>query len=157
MNALSCFLLLVCFTFHLSAQTGKVIAIKDGDTIVILDDDNIEHSVRVADIDCPEMGQPFGKKAKWFTSGELFQDCVTVVPKHPLNPLDNYGRILGYVKYGDKDLSEELLRAGLAWHYKYYSDSEHLARLEAEAKEKRIGLWADPKPIRPYEWRKGNR
>lgn len=135
------------------SQTGKVVKIKDGDTVVILDENNTQHTIRVADIDCPEKGQPFGKAAKWFVSEQIFGKTVLVKEKNK----DRYGRIVGYVLYDGKNLSLELLKEGLSWHYKYYSDDEEMAHLEAEARKHKKGLWADKNPINPYEWRKGKR
>jgi micrococcal nuclease len=135
------------------SQTGKVIKVKDGDTVVILDSLNVQHTIRVADIDCPERGQPFSSKAKEFVSNEIFGKQVTIKKKNT----DRYGRIVGFVLYESKNLSLELLKNGLAWHYSYYSDSKEMAQLEVVARDNKIGLWIDPNPINPYNWRKGER
>ena len=144
--------------FTVNAQTGKVIKIKDGDTFVILDSKLEQHTIRVADIDCPEKGQPFGKKAKWFTSNEIYGKVVTINPKDKNEPKDRWDRIIGYVIYGNnQNLSLELLKNGFAWHYKYYSDDEKMAKLEIKARNEKVGLWQMPNPINPYSWRKGER
>ena len=135
------------------AQDGRVISVKDGDTIVVLDENNKQHTIRVADIDCPERGQPFGNKAKIFTSDEVFGKEVKIVKKN----IDRYGRIVGYVMYDNKNLSLELLRKGYAWHYKYYSQDIEMAALESSARRLKNGLWIDNNPINPYDWRKGER
>lgn len=134
-------------------QTGRVIKVKDGDTIVILDSLYTQHTIRVADIDAPEKGQPFSTVAKNFVSDEIFGKTVFVQKIK----IDRYGRTVGHIFYDDKDLSEELLRKGLAWHYKYFSDNQYLSDLELEARNKKIGLWIDHNPINPYKWRKGTR
>lgn len=144
------FIILFLVVAMSNAQTGKVIKIKDGDTVVILDDNYKEHTIRVADIDCPEKNQPFGKKAKWFTSDEIFGKTVIVNKKNT----DRYGRIVGYILYDNKNLSLELLKNGLAWHYKYYSDDEYMAQLELDARKDKVGLWSVKNPINPYLWRK---
>ena len=64
------------------------------------------------------------------------------------------GRLVARVFVGDVDLSHELVRAGLAWHYKTYSPDATLAREEEEAREARRGLWADKDPVPPWEWRR---
>lgn len=135
------------------AQKGKVIKVKDGDTIVILDANNVQQTVRIADIDCPEKGQPFGSKAKAFTSGEVFGKLVDINAKG----IDKYGRTIGYVIYDKKNLSIELLKVGLAWHYKYYSSDENMDSIELSARKNKVGLWSDKYPIEPYKWRKGIR
>lgn len=145
--------LFIFISFFSFSQTGKVIAVKDGDTVVILDKENKQHTIRVADIDCPEKNQPYGKKAKWFTSDQIFGKTITIKKKN----LDRYGRTVGYILYENKNLSLELLKAGLAWHYKYYSNDVEMAKLERKAKEAKTGLWQDSNPIQPYHWRKGQR
>jgi len=47
-----------------------------------------------------------------------------------------------------------LLRAGLAWHYVRYDQSEVYAAAEATAKAAKRGLWRDPRPVAPWDWRK---
>jgi len=157
MKAIKLYIILFLVSLSCFSQTGKVVGVKDGDTVVILDEKNVQHTVRVADIDCPEKNQPFGKKAKWFTSDEIFAKEVTIQVKDPNNPRDKYGRIIGYVLYDCKNLSHELLNEGLAWHYKYYSDDAYMASLEKKAIKNKRGLWVEPNPINPYQWRKGQR
>lgn len=149
--------LLLTATLFLSflsfAQKGKVIKVKDGDTIVILDESNTQITVRFANIDCPEKGQPFSKVATQFVSAEIFGKYVNVVD----TSFDKYGRTLGYVIYDNKNMSIELLKKGLAWHYQYFSDNVYLQSLEDDAKFNKLGLWLDDNPINPYNWRKGVR
>ena len=45
----------------------------------------------------------------------------------------------------------------MAWVYKKYTDNKILYQLEAQAKNRRIGLWADENPIAPWDWRRGKR
>ena len=67
---------------------------------------------------------------------------------------DRYGRTVAFVFVGGVDLNKELLKAGLAWHYKQYSRDPELAKLEFEARAKKVGLWVEPGAIAPWEWRK---
>lgn len=53
---------------------------------------------------------------------------------------DRYGRTLGFVMVGDMNVNKELLKQGMAWHYKQYNKDEELAKLEQEARKKKIGL-----------------
>ena len=134
--------------------TGKVVRVADGDTITLLVDQT-QHRIRLHGIDCPERGQPFGTKAKQFTSNLVFGQTVTA----RVVDVDRYGRQVCRVTLPDgKDLSAELVRAGLAWWYRHYApDDEELAKLEAEAREEKRGLWVDPEPVPPWEWRKSKR
>ncbi len=66
-----------------------------------------------------------------------------------------YGRTIAHIYYdNDKSLAEELLKKGLAWHYKYYSKSELLAALEITAQENKVGLWKDENAMAPWEFRR---
>ncbi len=139
---------------ELQVFSGKVIGVKDGDTFEILYDGQPER-VRLAEIDCPEKSQPFGNNAKQYASDLCFGQQVTVTVH---GKRDRYGRIVGTVVTSDGvNVNEALVKAGLAWHYKQYSDSETLAAMEQQARLQQDGLWADKKPTPPWEWRKNKR
>jgi len=70
---------------------------------------------------------------------------------------DSYGRTAGIVSLNDKNVNNELVKQSMAWEYKKYTDNETLCELEAQAKTRRIGLWADANPIAPWDWRRGKR
>ncbi|WP_428740168.1 thermonuclease family protein [Tenacibaculum sp.] len=134
--------------------TGRVIGIMDGDTFKLLSQDSIQIRVRLANIDCPEKKQPFSAKAKQFVSDAIFGQQVTI---HVLKK-DRYGRSIANVIYNDSlDLSQELLRHGLAWHYLQYSKNPVLQKLEDQAKKEKLGLWQDKHPIPPWKWRKNKK
>jgi micrococcal nuclease len=134
--------------------SGRVVAVADGDTITVRTDDQRTVKVRLNGIDCPEKGQAFGKHAKEFTSRHAFGKRVTIKEHGG----DRYGRVIGDVVLGDgRLLNAELIRAGLAWHYKEYSTDPYLAKLEKEARVARVGLWSDPKAVSPWVFRRGER
>ena len=83
----------------------------------------------------------------------LFSRQVTVV----VDSKDRYGRSIGWVYYDDKNLNEELLKAGLAWHFRRYSKDEKLQALEDEARANKLGLWQDINSIPLWGWRRGKR
>jgi micrococcal nuclease len=66
---------------------------------------------------------------------------------------DNYGRMVGRVSVGETDVSLDLVRAGLAWHYKKYSKETLLSDAEVQARRNRTGLWVDNNPVPPWEFR----
>lgn len=132
---------------------GKVVGVHDGDTFTILHEGKAE-KVRVNGIDCPELGQPFGKNAKQYASGLIFGRVVTVT----VFGRDRYGRTIGDALLADgRTLSREMVRAGLAWQYRQYSKDKDLAALEAEARTSKRGLWADARPVAPWNWRRAAR
>jgi endonuclease YncB( thermonuclease family) len=61
------------------------------------------------------------------------------------------------VKIADGDTLTLLVAQGFARVYRKYSDDAALLKLEAVAEQKGLGLWADPNPIPPWEWRRGRR
>ncbi|MEL1246240.1 thermonuclease family protein [Flavobacterium sp. DGU11] len=139
---------------YLTVFEGKVIGIKDGDTFEILYD-SIPEKVRLAEIDCPEKSQAFGKNARQYASDLCFGKTVTVTST---GKRDRYGRVVGTIVTQDGiNVNEELVKAGFAWHYKQYSKSKTLDAIEQQARDKKLGLWADKNPEAPWEWRKERR
>ena len=139
---------------YLTVFTGKVVGIKDGDTFEVLYD-SIPERVRLAEIDCPEKSQAFGKNARQYASDLCFGKTVTVTSD---GKRDRYGRVVGTITTTDgTNVNEELVKAGLAWHYKQYSKSKTLNAIEQQAREQKLGLWADKDPVAPWEWRKNRR
>ncbi|WP_298499817.1 thermonuclease family protein [uncultured Algibacter sp.] len=133
---------------------GKVVAITDGDTFKLLTKDSILIKVRVANIDCPERKQPFSNKSKQFTSNAIFGKKIIIKELSK----DRYGRSIANVIYNDSlNLSQELIKYGLAWHYVKYSKDSILQSLEDNARNNKIGLWQDPTSIPPWEWRANKR
>ena len=129
---------------------GKVVKIADGDTFTLVFENNFEVKVRLNGIDCPERKQAYSNKAKQALSDLIFGRTVTVLYEDK----DRYGRVLGEVYIEDLNVNQEMVRQGYAWHFKRYSDDPVLATLEEEAKENKVGLWADPNPVPPWEYRK---
>lgn len=147
---------LVCLgwqTTYPAEFTAKVVGIKDGDTIVVLYQKN-ELIIRFEHIDCPEGGQAFGKKAKQKTSSLCYSKAVTI---RTAGKEDRYHRLIAEVYQGDLCVNKELVRSGLAWHFTKYSNQSEYTTLQNEAKHKQLGLWADPSPKAPWEWRKESR
>lgn len=70
---------------------------------------------------------------------------------------------LGKILLDRNDINLAMINAGLAWHYKKYqkdqsrSDRLLYAHAEEQARQHRIGLWRDPNPTPPWDWRKGGR
>ncbi len=129
--------------------TGRVVGVADGDTITVLHNGKGER-IRLHGIDSPEKRQAFGNRAKQFTSTLVFGKTVTVQPVDH----DRYGRTVGVVLLPDgRSLNHELVRAGLAWMYRRYTNDQSLSDLEEEARVARRGLWADPHAVPPWEWR----
>ena len=129
--------------------TGPVVSVLDGDTIDVLHNGQAER-IRLHGIDCPEKGQPYGKRAKRFAADLVAGKTVTV---HEFGH-DKYRRTIADVVLPDgTNLNRELVKAGLAWWYRKHSKDTSLGQFEAEAREAKRGLWAEPNPIPPWVYR----
>ena len=129
----------------------KVVGIKDGDTFVVLIDSK-EQVIRLAHIDCPEKKQPFGTKAKQFASDLCFGKNVLL---NHINKYDRNKRLIAEVILNNgMNINKELVSNGLAWHYKKYSDKQEYADLETVARNNQIGIWSEPNPTAPWDWRR---
>ena len=145
------FALLLIPVFFFTQTKAKVIGIKDGDTIEVLLEGHITKVLRLAEVDCPENRQPFGKNARQFTSSQVFGKEVVFYSAGK----DRYGRIIAKVYYGNrKYLSAEIIKAGYGWWFYQYSKDPSLGEMQRAAKAHRKGLWADKNAIAPWEYRK---
>jgi len=133
---------------------GRVVGVIDGDTIKVLQQGK-QVKVRLVGIDCPEKDQPYGQKAKSFVM-ELIAGKSVIIK---YESYDRYGRIVGAVFLSDgRNLNHELVQTGLAWWYRKYAPNDKtLVRLEYEARKAKLGLWTEPNPVSPWEWRRGVR
>ena len=136
--------------------SGRVVAIADGDTITVLDSSDTQHRIRLEGIDAPESHQAFGSRSKQNLSDLIFGKDVTVI----YYKTDQYGRLVGKILIDGRDINLEQVKAGMAWHYKEYereqtpADRELYAKAEDEARKARRGLWVDPEPIEPSQFRR---
>ena len=162
------------FNFFLSTAaiandfTGEVIRVLDGDTIDVLPTGGLPTTgseppaaaqnngkpqrIRLYGIDCPEKGQAFGDSAKDATSILSFALEVTLQS----HGKDKYGRVLADVFLADgTNVNHELVKDGWCrWYQKYAPEDTTLEKLETEAREASRGMWINPDPVPPWEWRK---
>lgn len=144
-------------TAHAETLLGRVVAVLDGDTVTILDQSKAQHRVRLAQIDAPEIGhgknkpgQPFGNASKQSLAELVFsRDVRAECPES-----DRYGRLVCTIWVGSMDANLEQVRRGMAWVYRKYARDPLYFRAEEEARAARRGLWADPNPVPPWEWRR---
>jgi endonuclease YncB( thermonuclease family) len=102
----------------------------------------------------PERGQPFGKRSQQ----SLAQICSGKQAQVDDRGTDRYGRTIGTVRCGGIDANSEQLRRGMAWTFtRYVPIGSPFYELEAYARVRRLGLWVDPRPIAPWDWRAARR
>ena len=154
-KALSILLLAISLlTLSAAEIRGKVVAITDGDTIKVLDDlDKGVLKIRLNKIDAPEKKQAFGQKSKQYLSNLVFGKQVIIRFKE----IDRYGRILGLIYINGVEVNLQMVKAGMAWHYSYYDKTPAYIEAEKKARASKVGLWIDPEPISPYEFRKSRK
>jgi endonuclease YncB( thermonuclease family) len=131
--------------------TAKVIRILDGDTMEVLYE-NQPIKIRLAHIDCPEKrgSQPFGYKAKQALSDLCFGQMVSVQGQK----YDRYKRLIAVVINSKKQvINQEMVKQGMAWHFKKYSSDPLYAQLEITARKNKVGLWQEAGAVAPWEWR----
>jgi endonuclease YncB( thermonuclease family) len=135
--------------------SGKVVKIADGDTITILDAQNVQHRIRLQGIDAPERRQAFGQVSRENLGGLVFGKQVDV----EYEKVDRYGRLVGKVSINGDDECLEQIKSGLAWHYKKYeneqssTDHQLYANAEETARVQKRGLWLDSNPTPPWDFR----
>lgn len=131
---------------------SRVVGITHGDTLTLLTADKEQVKIRLADIDTPKRGQPFGRKAKGALSELVFDQDVSI----QYVDTDRYGRIVGRAYVEDLYVNAEMVRRGAAWVDRKYAKDGRLFELESEAKQARRGVWSLPQAQRepPWEWRR---
>lgn len=144
-------LLFAASSFAKEPFGARVIGITDGDTLTVLTASKEQVKVRFFGVDAPEKGQPYSDKAKAVLGDLAFGKDVTV----KLTGKADRQREIGDVVLADgRSVSREMVRSGWAWHAKQFAPKDReLAELQMAARTAKRGLWADPLPIPPWDWR----
>ncbi|HKQ28144.1 MAG TPA: thermonuclease family protein [Burkholderiales bacterium] len=149
------FLAVLCATpcAALADFVGRVVKVSDGDTVTVLVERK-QVRVRLDAIDAPELKQSFGARSKQSLTELCAAKSVRVIERG----LDRYGRTVGWIICDGVDANSEQVRRGMAWVYERYAPrNSPLYGLQGEAHDTRRGLWADPQPMAPWEWRRKTR
>lgn len=136
---------------HAQAETlsGTVVAVLDGDTLTIADAQKRRHRVRLAEVDAPEGKQPFGAKS----GRSLYRLCFGKAAAVEWQTREK-NRYIGHVTCAGVDANAEQVRRGMAWvSPKFTRPGSPLYELEAYARLRGVGLWADPAAVPPWDWR----
>lgn len=136
---------------------GQVINVHDGDTVTVLDQNNKKFHIRLQGIDAPELKQEFGSVSQQSLARMVLGKQASIF----WTKVDKYRRTVGTIKIDGRDMNIEQVKAGMAWHFKKYEDEQepqdriNYAAAEQQARAARLGLWQDPNPTVPGEWRQG--
>ena len=133
-----------------NAHLWRVVGVYDGDTITCIDDTNTQQKIRMAEIDAPELGQDFGTVSREAMAAMVFGKTVDVTDSGK----DRYGRWIGHISVNGLNVNREMIATGNAWHYAAYSSDPSLAAVQSQAQTQKLGLWAQPNPTPPWNYRK---
>jgi endonuclease YncB( thermonuclease family) len=140
-------------------MTGKVVRVSDGDTINLLID-NKQERIRLASIDAPETahgssqpGQPFGEASRKNLANYVAGKTITITCFEK----DRYDRHICDIPVDGTTANRLQVEQGFAWANqqakgKFLRDKS-LLELEKSARQKKLGLWAEPGAVAPWEWR----
>jgi micrococcal nuclease len=148
------------------SHSYPVLKVSDGDTITVTDG-NLRLKVRLAGMDAPESGQPFGKVAGAELRTRLLNHNVQI---HPVGSgIDPYNRVLGQVFIDGSDVSLALIREGFAYYYRprcvdypenkkdYDYDPTQYVEAEKMARAQKLGLWSVGNQELPCVYRKAHK
>ena len=146
-------LLLACIfnTAHAEEFNAQVIAVLDGDTVLIKRANDLV-KIRLAEIDAPEKAQEYGMASKQSLSDLVLKKTLHVDSQ----AMDGYGRMVAHLAIDGRSINEEQVRRGMAWDYSNYHSNKIYIALQDEAKKAKRGLWAQADPTPPWQWRKAN-
>ena len=144
---------IICLPLTAHAWMAKVVNVTDGDTIKVYNADLGQIKIRLYGIDTPEKRQPYGKAAGKYLASLIAGATVEIESVTE----DRYGRTVGIVWDSEVNVNQQMIQAGYAWVYRKYCDKpfcDYWLELENEAKAGKLGLWLDPNPVPPWEWRR---
>ena len=134
--------------------TARVVGVTDGDMVTVLEDGSQRHKIRLHGIDTPERGQPHYRQAKDALSGLIAGATVGI----GVVDTDRYGRTVGVIYHDNRNINLAMVQDGHAWWYRKYAQYDRqLQGAEAEARDAKRGLWSQPDPIPPWDWRRQQR
>jgi endonuclease YncB( thermonuclease family) len=150
-------LAVLCLSLRANAKTllVSVVEVQDGKTIIV---ENAGRRIKVIlkGADAPELDQPVGDVARQHLSDLILGKQVSV----EFTGMDYGSRyFIAKVFSGEVDVSLQMIRDGAAWYDRRYeremNDVErHLyAESEQAARTERRGIWQEPQPVPPWEWR----
>lgn len=157
--------LLAAWTLPVQAQgfelQGRVLRVADGDTLTILLSNKKQERVRLASIDAPETskdsqrpGQPFAVASRLFLAELVAGKQITL----SCYERDRHGRAVCDVPMEDGEtVNQKLVQAGMAMANREkrgrFLRDQGIDELEREARQARVGIWSEPNPVPPWQWR----
>lgn len=127
-----------------------IIGVSDGDTLTVMDGET-KMVLRLAEIDAPERTQPYSKVSRRNLEALCWNaKAVEIIPVDT----DRYGRTVAHVRCDGVHVNWRQVEDGLAWCYqRYLKHPAGCLPREQAAREARKGLWSEPNPQAPWEFR----
>lgn len=148
--------ILFCAVASAQTQTARVVGIVDGDTIDVLAPNHQQREIRLEGIDAPKEGQPFAHESLRHLRELVFSKDVSL----NCNDGMTYSRFVCKVTLPNaEDVNLDQIKSGMAWHYREFQRLETAAdraaygAAEAAARHAHLGLWSDPHPVEPEDYR----
>ena len=129
--------------------TGKVIAVLDGDTLLVMRGGH-PVKVRLAEVDAPEKAQPYGIASQKSLAEMVMGKQIQVASR----AVDDYGRMVATVSIDELNVNYEQVRRGMAWEYSRFHSNRELMALQRGVQQAKRGLWAGADAVEPSQWRK---
>lgn len=110
--------------------------------------------VRLYGIDAPELAQPYGQESRQQLEALVRRGGIRMEAM----ATDRYGRTVGLLyrrRRRSQSVNVEMVRSGMAWWYRRYGGRDlGFPEAEAEAKQRRRGVWRHGDRIRrPWDYR----
>ena len=129
---------------------GTVQSVYDGDTVTLLADGQ-KYSIRCYGIDAPEIKQEGGITARDRLRHKILNKTVQVEVVN----VDRYGRSVGKIFLNNRYINLEMAAEGSVWYYEAYAkNARDLRDAAATARSRKRGIWRNPAPQPPWEFRK---
>jgi micrococcal nuclease len=161
------FLVSVSYSGEAETVRGTVAHVRDGDTLVLRTGTGTNLEIRLANIDSPETRKVIGKKPdRTVIGGQPFADSARKALESKVlfrrvrvevDDMDRYGRSVGVVFCEGRNVNMEMVKDGWAWAYVNRfarPQIEDYVDAERQARSTRTGLWRQPNPQPPWEFRR---
>ncbi len=143
-----------------STLQGEITKVVDGDTADFLMGNGRGFRVRLLGVAAPKPQMGSSGSSSKGNLLKLLGKCSNFVKLNFRDDdnRDNYGRLVAKVLCDGNDINLEMISSGHAWLYPEEEkelmpgDLALYQEAQANAKEKKLGLWANPHPTKPWEW-----
>lgn len=132
------------------AYSARVISIPDGDTLWVQPEaGGARQKLRLQGMDAPEICQRGGVAARDALRALVAQRMLKVQVKY----MDDYGRGLAHVEVDGRDVAAVMVQQGQAWSSRWRRSLGPYAVEESVARQTKAGLFAEPYPELPRDFR----